>query len=234
MSVYSLKQALRVQLNVKTAHAHTLFIKKSVILVCSGPGISFSKRAPLSFLRLTRTPDIHFLSSDSAVLLWNFKNWIRVLTAVSASQIATGTSSPEPSSVSLESSWRACLVRSARASVVMFLFFRVSLIVVKPAKIKKKLLLYFLKSLCRRKCNILSHLYTPIWYLHLPGEFKICNTCITDLSFNGHYISLKCIVGNQRAVSQLLVSDDAFTGPLISTRDTRILFYLVPERFLYW
>lgn len=157
VSVYSLKQALRVQLNVKTAHAHTLFIKKSVILVCSGPGISFSKRAPLSFLRLTRTPDIHFLSSDSAVLLWNFKNWIRVLTAVSASQIATGTSSPEPSSVSHESSWRACLVRGAGASVVMFLFFRVSLIVVKPGTIKKKLLLYFLKSLCRRECNILSH-----------------------------------------------------------------------------
>lgn len=175
MSVYSLKQVLRVQLNVKTAPAHTLFIKKSVILVCSGPGISFSKRAPLSFLRLTRTPDIHFLSSDSAVLLWNFKNWIRVLTAVSASQIATGTSSPEPSSVSLESSWRACLVRGAGASVVMFLFFRVSLIVVKPGTIKKKLLLYFLKSLCRRECNILSHLYTPIWYLHLPSEFKICN-----------------------------------------------------------
>lgn len=124
MSVYGLKQALGVQLNVKTAHAYTLFIKKSVILFCSGPGISFSKRAPLSFLKLTRTPDIFFLSSDSAVLLWNFKNWIKVLTAVSASQIATGTSSPEPSSVSLESSWRAGLVQGARASVVMFLFFR--------------------------------------------------------------------------------------------------------------
>lgn len=39
------------------------------------------------------------------------------------------------------------------------------------------------------------------------------------------------MVGNQRPVSQLWVSDDAFISSLISTRDTYIRFYLGSREF---